>query len=323
MAKKNSEKKTSSKKLEAVGKNRKKLSSRKALAKFANAELQSKKKAKSNHAKKSVLKLSENKPQLKDTSVETTQDKLKFANTDATSWRKMTEDAAAPKALASTPTETANTNHALRFSKTSSGLLSTASVLLAIATGIAILFAVVMAFLPGGQDAVPAMGGVLQATAPLKTAQIVFFLDILFPITFGAGFALLATAFQTRGNRPIVRMILTALLFVVLADFSENALVFKVLTGEETLLVQWPLTVIKYAMLGISAVFLSSILVVSGLLGTIVMLFLRFIFPISIAILLAGIGGRFGSDIVGASFPLGLLLLALYANMLASYKIEV
>ena len=199
-------------------------------------------------------------------------------------------------------------------------LLEKASILLAIATGIAILFGLSMAALPGGNDAVPAMGGVLKATAPTHTAQIVFLLDIIFPITFGAGFALLATAFQTRGNRPLVRMILTALLLVVLADFSENALVFKALTGGETHAVQWPLTLIKYAMLGLSAVLLSTIMVVQGILGAIVNIFLRFVFPISIAILVAGIGGRIGGDIVGASFPLGLLLLSIYAKILSSEK---
>jgi hypothetical protein len=117
-------------------------------------------------------------------------------------------------------------------------------------------------------------------------------------------------------------MIITALLFVVLADFSENSLVFKALTGGETYPVQWPLTVIKYAMLGISAVLLSAIMVVSGVLGTIAMLFLRFVFPLSIAFLVAGIGGRLGSDVVGASFPIGLLLLALYANSVASSKTD-
>lgn len=203
-------------------------------------------------------------------------------------------------------------------SPASQNLLQSASVLLAIATGIALLFAVVMLLLPGGKDAVPAMGGVLQATAPMKTAQIVFFLDILFPITFGVGFALLATAFQSRGNRPLVRMILTALLFVVLADFSENALVFKALTGGETFAIQWPLTVIKYAMLGVSAVLLSSIILVRDTLGTVVKVFLRYFFPLSIAALVAGIGGRIGSDVVGATFPLGLLLLAVYANSLSS-----
>lgn len=204
------------------------------------------------------------------------------------------------------------------ISATSKNHLDNASILLALATGIAILFGLSMALLPGGNDAVPAMGGVLQATAPMQTAQIVFLLDIIFPITFGAGFALFATAFQTRGNRPLVRMILTALLLVVLTDFAENALVFKALTGGETYAVQWPLTVIKYAMLGLSAVLLSTIVIVHGTLGAIAKIFLRFVFPVSIAILVAGIGGRVGGDLVGATFPLGLLLLAVYAKTLSA-----
>lgn len=325
MANKKLEKKTSSKKSEEISRKRKKLSSRKALAKFANSDLKSDKSQKVKLSGKTIEKRSGNKDQLKNASAETGKDILKFANTDATSWRKMRKDAAAvpvPAALASSQalSESTSENKVQPIPKVNSDLLSNASVLLAIATGIAILFAIVMAMLPGGLDAVPAMGGVLQTTSPLKTAQIVFFLDILFPITFGAGFALLATAFQTRGNRPIVRMILTALLFVVLADFSENALVFKALTGGETYPVQWPLTVIKYAMLGISAVLLSTIMVVSGIMGMVAILFLRFVFPISIAALVAGMGGRLGSDVVGASFPIGLLLLALYAKALASGK---
>lgn len=325
MAKKKLDKKASSKKSKDIKKKGKKLSSRMALVKFANSDLKSDKSHKPKSAIKSLSKHSDNKDQLKNAAVEIRNDTLKFAGTDATSWRKMRQDASVvPAALVSGETLSTSIpeNKAQQLSKVSSELLSNASVLLAIATGIAVLFAFVMAFLPGGVDAVPAMGGVLQATAPMKTAQVVFFLDILFPITFGTGFALLATAFQTRGNRPIVRMILTALLFAVLADFSENALVFKALTGGEIYPVQWPLTVIKYAMLGISAVLLSTIMVVSGFMGTLAILFLRFFFPISIAILVAGIGERLGSDIVGATFPLGLLLLALYANSLASTKIS-
>jgi len=139
---------------------------------------------------------------------------------------------------------------------------------------------------------------------------------------FGAGFALLATAFQTRGNSSLVKLILTALLFVVLADFSENALVFKALTGGETYAFQWPLTVIKYALLALSAVLLSCVIAVEGRLGSIVIIFLRFIFPISIAALVAGIGGRIGSDVIGATFPFGLLLLAVYANMISHIKMN-
>lgn len=316
MAKKKPYKKTSSKKSDDNGKKHKKLSSRKTLAKFAKSELQSDKKLKANLVKTKTSKPSDKKNQLKPGSAESTSDSMKFANTDASSWRKISETAS--EGMATKITSVTADKVSRRFSQTSSNLLSNASLLLAIATGIAILFAVVMAVLPGGQDAVPAMGGVLEATAPLKTAQVVFFLDIVFPITFGAGFALLATAFQTRGNRPIVRMILTALLFVVLADFSENALVFKALTGGDTLAVQWPLTVVKYSMLGISAVLISSIMVIKGIMGIVSMLFLRFFFPLSIAILVAGVGGRMGSDVIGATFPLGLLLLAIYSKMLSS-----
>ena len=317
MAKKNLEKKTSSKKSEGVSKKSKKLSSRKALAKFANSELQPEKNLKSALViKKKRSKRFDTKDQHEISAVKAANNRIKPQNIDASSRHNRPEDILV---------ETSTTNVLVakkakskeisqRFSETSYNLLLNASTLLAIASGIAILFALVMAVLPGGKDAVPAMGGVLEANVPLETAQIVFFLDILFPITFGAGFALFATAFQTHGNRPIIRMILTALLFVVLADFSENALVFKSLTGGQTLAIQWPLTVIKYAMLGISAVLLSFIMVIKGIMGTISMLFLRFVFPISIAVLVAGIGGRIGSDVIGATFPLGLLLLAIYAR---------
>jgi len=127
-------------------------------------------------------------------------------------------------------------------------------------------------------------------------------------------------AIQSRSTqlKPSTKLLSQTSSFAVLADFSENALVFKALTGGDTYAVQWPLTVIKYAMLALSAVLLSSIMVVSGMLGTMAMLFLRFFFPISIAVLVAGIGGRMGGDIVGATFPLGLMLLAIYAKTLNS-----
>jgi len=268
MAKKNLEKKTSSKKSEGVSKKSKKLSSRKALAKFANSELQPEKNLKSALViKKKRSKRFDTKDQHEISAVKAANNRIKPQNIGASSRHNRPEDILV---------ETSTTNVLVakkakskeisqRFSETSYNLLLNASTLLAIASGIAILFALVMAVLPGG-------------------------------------------------NRPIIRMILTALLFVVLADFSENALVFKSLTGGQTLAIQWPLTVIKYAMLGISAVLLSFIMVIKGIMGTISMLFLRFVFPISIAVLVASIGGRIGSDVIGATFPLGLLLLAIYAR---------
>lgn len=302
--------------------NKKKLS-RKALVKFAKSELAN---AKSS-PKKTKQKISTSKPSH---TLKGQDYAFVSAKTDAVSLRNAMDEISSEKTdtlpyIKTNPEiDTSNSKDILHvesaISKINSNneMLKIASMLLSISTGIAILFGLIMAFLPGGNDAVPAMGGVLQATAPLQTAQIVFALDILFPITFGAGFALLACAFQRRGNRPVVRMILTALLFVVLADFSENALVYKALIGGETYAAQWPLTVVKYAMLGLSAVLLSSIIIVKGVLGMLAMLFLRIVFPISVALLVAGIGGRMGGDIVGATFPVGLLLLAVYANTLCS-----
>lgn len=327
MAKKNSVSKSLSEKSAGKNKKQKKPSSRKALVKFAKSEtakseFKASQKSKPKLAKSVSSDQSIKKHDLKSQAIEPRKETQAFAKADASSGRKMPEDASATLATTNVTKRSSSSNgitdKSQQLSSASSNLLSTASILLAIATGIAILFAIIMGTLQGGQDAVAAMGGVLEATAPRQTAQIVFFLDILFPITFGAGFALLATAFQTRGNRPIVRMILTALLLVVLADFSENALVFKALTGGEIYAVQWPLTVIKYSMLAISAVLLSSVITVQGAMGRLVIVFLRFIFPISIAALVAGFGGRIGSDVIGATFPLGLLLLAIYANALSA-----
>lgn len=240
-----------------------------------------------------------------------------YAKTDATGWSLIMKSLTNSE-MNSQSSNVDGSNAVELLSTTARNQLGVASIFLSIAIGISILFAFVMAFLPGGLDAVPAMGGVLQeVNAPLQTAQIVFMLDMLFPIAFGAGFALLATAFQSRGNRPIVRMILTALLFVVLVDFTENSLVFKALTGGETYFVQWPLTVVKYGLLALSAMLLSSIIIVANVVGVIAQIFLRYIFPVLIALLVAGIGGRVGGDIVGAIFPLGMILLVIYASNLS------
>ena len=194
---------------------------------------------------------------------------------------------------------------------------SYASLSLFIATGIAILFGVIMVLFEGGKDVVPAMGGVLPPDGldvPYKTSQLVFLLDILFPISFGSGFAFLAVSHKVSGNSEIVKMIILILFLVVVSDFSENALVFSTLKGGDTLLVQWPLTVLKYSLLGFSAVLMSSLIKQTNLLSKLCILFLRFVFPLSVAALVSGIGGRVGSDLVGATFPLGLFLIALYAR---------
>ncbi len=196
----------------------------------------------------------------------------------------------------------------------SSALLTQAAMLLSIATGIGLLLGLAVFGLPGGREAVPTMGGVMTATAPLQTAQIVLALDTLFPLFYGAGLAVLVTCFKTRANRPIVRIALTALLVAVVADFAENALAFGVLSGGAVSPFFFPLTVIKYASIAFAGLLVSSIAPRDGALGMIVHGLLRYAFPVLIALLVSGIGGELVRMIVGASFPISLLLLALFAS---------
>lgn len=247
-------------------------------------------------------------------------EKRPYANTDAKGWRnlvaKASSDQTIRKQVINRATSSQNKKAELKSAslpETSRKQLSIASTFLSVAFGISVLMGLVMAFLPAGMDAVAAIGGVLSARVPQETGQIVFLLDTLFPIAYGAGFAFLANAFQTRGNRPVIRLFLTALLVVVMADFAENALVFRAFAEGETSSMQWVLTVLKFSTLAVCAALLSAIIMQGTLLGRATTLFLRYVFPISIALLLSSIGGRMMSNIILAMFPLGLLLLAIYA----------
>ncbi|MDJ0613971.1 MAG: hypothetical protein QNJ29_09860 [Rhizobiaceae bacterium] len=201
-------------------------------------------------------------------------------------------------------------------------LAQQASILLAIAAGIGVLMGLVLAFVPGGETAIMATGGVLEANAqiadvPKTTAGLVLGLDTLFPVFFGGGLAVLVTSIQSRGNRPLVRLILTALLVAVLADFAENSLVYKLLTGEGESSFQWTATVIKYASIAFAGVTLATVLPITGALGHLAHIAIRYVFPIGIAVLLSGIGSDVLKHIVGASFPAILFILAFYAGQLS------
>lgn len=193
-------------------------------------------------------------------------------------------------------------------------LSSHASTLLAIAAGIVVLLGIVMFGFEGGKQAVPTIGGVLNEQVPAKTANIVFMLDTLFPIFFGAGLIVFASSFQSRGNRPLVRLILTVLMISILADFVENSLAYSVMNGGDVSPLKFPATVIKYAGLAIAGVMLSCLVARVNSLATSVHVILRYVFPISVSLLIAGIGGETVRIIVGASFPVILLILAVYAT---------
>ncbi|MEM7068098.1 MAG: hypothetical protein AAF478_04365 [Pseudomonadota bacterium] len=198
-----------------------------------------------------------------------------------------------------------------------SDLAKQAAIMLLIATIVGVLFGFAMLNLEGGREAVPAIGGMLDTQVPAQTASIVFFLDLLFPISFGAGFVLLASSLQAGSKQPAIRLLLTAVLVGITFDFLENALVFSTLTGEEPYVLRWPMTVLKYASLGFASVLLSAIMPRIGKLSSLVHLVTRYVFPVSIAALLSGLGGEQARDLIGASFPAALFLLALYARQLS------
>lgn len=192
--------------------------------------------------------------------------------------------------------------------------------LLAVASGLGILIFLAAIGLDGGKNAVRAIGGFPQGDLPAGTGNFVFFLDTLFPIFYGAGLAVFATGIQMRGNRPLVRMILSLLLLCVVADLAENALIFAIDAGGQSHPAQWPISVTKYAGLAFAGVSLSALVVIHGLLGRCIHLLLRFVFPVAIGMLLSGIVGEFGRDIIAAGFPVSLILLSIYAQALSEVE---
>ena len=196
-----------------------------------------------------------------------------------------------------------------------------AAILLVIATFVSIVFAGAALNLEEGKTAVQAIGGLRDAQVPLFSAKVVLFLDTLFPMFYGGGLAVFAASFQSRSNRSLIRLILTALLITVSADFLENALAFNTMKGDEPYLLRWPLTVVKYGSLAVSAVVLSAIMPVVGALGKLVHFLVRYLFPLAIALLVSGLGGEVVAELVGLSFPISLLLLAIYARELMDKKI--
>lgn len=188
-----------------------------------------------------------------------------------------------------------------------------ASILLSLAAGIGFLLVAAAFVLESGLLAVQSIGGLSPVGVPAQTAQIVLALDTLFPVFFGAGLGVLLTSVQARGNRPLIRLALTALLVAVIADFAENALVFNTMSGGEIDAAQGVLTVIKYAGLALVAVMASAVLPSSGFLGQLVHVLVRYVFPVAIAVLLSGLGGETARQAIGAGFPVILMVLALFA----------
>ena len=197
--------------------------------------------------------------------------------------------------------------HYGQFLRSSGKLLSVAA-----AVGILmILFALVA---PQGMEAIRVIGGVSAEPVAPATAKWAILLDIAFPLFYGSGLALMVGAYQTRGNRPLVRVILTALMLAVLADFAENAVAYSVMSGSEVPTLFGVLTFAKYGLLAWSGILLSVLIPGEASFGKFVVFLLRYLFPISIAVIVSGVGGDFARHLIGALFPVTLIVLSVFVT---------
>lgn len=193
-----------------------------------------------------------------------------------------------------------------------------AAIVLGMGAAIAVVMLLVAVLMPEGREAIKGIGGFVKGPVSLSAAQVALTLDILFPLFYGAGLVVFATSLQTRGNRPLVRLILTAMLVGVAADFAENAFAFDAMTGGNTYPFQWPLTVVKYAAIAFAAVLLSSLIIPYDGVSALVRFAARYLFPLGVAALISGIGGEDVRSILAVLFPISLLLLAQLAHNLGN-----
>ncbi len=196
-------------------------------------------------------------------------------------------------------------------------LAAHATALHSIAVGLGVLIMFATGYLPGGYQAANAISGFSHGEIPIRTMQIFMLLDTVFPIFFLTGLGVLATALQTRIIRPIIRLILTALLVIMVSDLIENALAYSAIVNGTKSDFQFPITAVKFGGLIVVGVLMSVILPRNGMLMKILNGLLRFGIPAGIALLLADLvdpGFRYA---FGAGFVIVLVLLAFCSQMLA------
>jgi len=166
-----------------------------------------------------------------------------------------------------------------------------------------------------GPQAVATMGGIPAGKPAIESVRLMLAFDTLLPISYGAGFVLLAVGFA--GSRTPVGLVFAAILFTAIGvsmDFIENGMAMNsVINGSDPVFFA---TIIKYGALGISAVLLSAILEPKSVVGKIAVPVLRFVTPISLSILMSGWGG----ENVVWFFVIGLLGTFLFMTAVAHFE---
>ena len=142
-----------------------------------------------------------------------------------------------------------------------------------------------------GPQAVATMAGVPTGKPAIESIRLMLAFDTLLPISYGAGFVLLAVGFAgSRTPRGLVWATITFVAIGVSMDFVENGLAMNaVIYGADPMLFA---TIAKYGALGISAVLLSAIIEPKSVIGKIAVPVLRFVTPLSLSVLLSGWGGE-------------------------------
>ncbi|MEO0327870.1 MAG: hypothetical protein AAF217_04665 [Pseudomonadota bacterium] len=206
-------------------------------------------------------------------------------------------------------------NEVTNMQEQNTSLFTHAFGILIAATLIALMMVALVFILPDGKAALLANSGFPGGDYSLRTLQSALFLDTLFPIAYGAGFAVLTAAHKNRGNRSLVRMILAGILVVIVTDLAENSIIYSSSISATPLTQLLPvLTMIKFVTLAAVGVILSAILIPAGGLSVLSFFLLRFAFPFGTALLVSGLYADMVQAAVGISVPLVLLVLALYAR---------
>jgi len=154
-------------------------------------------------------------------------------------------------------------------------------------------FIIIAVGMTDGENAVRAFGGLEYLPAPVKSVKYAYFVDMVFPLSYGAGLICLISAYSRRSNRPLSRILILSALLVVLFDLVENTLVSSAMSnGAEMPPHAVVLTVLKFALLAFTLAGTSVLLEVRTGMDRLLVFVMRFAVPILIGLMVAGIGGK-------------------------------
>ena len=174
------------------------------------------------------------------------------------------------------------------------------------------------AVFPRAIDAFQVIGG-KSAGADPQWLRIALFADFVLPTAYGTGMVLLACALGGEGVRGLAASIAAiAALIGTSADYCENGLVvFQVANAGRAAL---PFTLVKYGTLAISFGLIGALLPANNAFMRLVSLLLRYLTPLSLALLVSGLGGPAVDIGFGLALATTFLLVALVCRQLAQSR---